>query len=39
MLAGTLAAFVGARWAAMGATGALLMVTIGVALPQAQRIR
>jgi hypothetical protein len=41
MLAGTLAALVGARWAAasMGATGALLMVMIGVALPQARRIR
>ena len=41
MLAGTLAALVGARWAvaAMGATGALLMVTIGVALPRARLIR
>jgi MFS family permease len=41
MLAGTLAAFVGARWAAasMGAAGALLMVTIGVALPRARLIR
>jgi predicted MFS family arabinose efflux permease len=41
MLAGTLAALVGARWAvaSMGAAGALLMVTIGVALPQARRIR
>ncbi len=41
MLAGTLAAFVGARWAAaaMGAAGALLTVTIGVALPHARRIR
>ena len=41
MLAGTLAALVGARWAAasMGATGALIMVTIGVALPSARRIR
>jgi MFS family permease len=40
-LAGTLAALVGARWAAasMGATGALLMVTLGVALPHARRIR
>ncbi len=40
-LAGTLAALVGARWAAasMGAAGALLMVTIGVALPYARRIR
>jgi len=41
MLAGTLAALVGARWAvvSMGATGALLMLTIGVALPHARRIR
>ncbi len=41
MLAGTLAALVGARWAAasMGATGALIMVTIGVALPRARLIR
>jgi MFS family permease len=41
MLAGTLAALVGARWAAaaMGATGALLTVTIGAALPHARRIR
>ena len=41
MLAGTLAALVGARWAAasMGAVGALLVVMIGVALPQARRIR
>jgi predicted MFS family arabinose efflux permease len=41
MLAGTLAALVGARWAAasMGATGALLMVTISVALPRARLIR
>jgi MFS family permease len=41
MLAGTLAALVGARWAvaSMGATGALIMVTIGVALPRARRIR
>jgi MFS family permease len=41
MLAGTLAALVGARWAAasMGAVGALLTVTIGVALQQARRIR
>jgi hypothetical protein len=41
MLAGTLAALVGARWAAasLGAVGALLMVTIGVALPQARLIR
>src|SRR5438874_9326784 len=41
MLAGTLAALVGARWAAasMGVAGALLTVTIGAALPQARRIR
>jgi MFS family permease len=41
MLAGTLAALVGARWAvaSMGAAGALLMVTIGVALPRARLIR
>lgn len=41
MLAGTLAAFMGARWtaAAMGAAGALLTVMIGVALPHARRIR
>ena len=41
MLAGMLAALVGARWAvaAMGATGAMIMVTIGVALPRARRIR
>jgi MFS family permease len=41
MLAGMLAALVGARWAvaAMGATGAMIMVTIGVALPRAWRIR
>lgn len=41
MLAGTLAALVGARWAvvSMGATGALLIITIGVALPHARRIR
>jgi predicted MFS family arabinose efflux permease len=41
MLAGMLAALVGARWAvaAMGATGALIMVTIAVALPSARRIR
>jgi predicted MFS family arabinose efflux permease len=40
-LAGTLAAFVGASWAvaAMGATGALLTVTIGMALPRARLIR
>jgi MFS family permease len=41
MLAGTLAALLGARWAAasMGAAGALIMVVIGVALPHARRIR
>jgi len=41
MLAGTLAALVGARWAvaSMGAAGALLMVTIGVALPRVRLIR
>jgi predicted MFS family arabinose efflux permease len=41
MLAGTLAGLVGARWAAatMGATGALFMVAIGMALPGARRIR
>lgn len=41
MLAGTLATLVGARWAVatMGATGALLTVVIGVALPHARRIR
>ena len=41
MLAGTLAALVGAQWAAasMGAVGALIAVTIGVALPGARRIR
>jgi MFS family permease len=41
MLAGTLAALVGARWAvaAMGAAGALLTVAIAVALPHARRIR
>ena len=41
MLAGTLAALVGARWAvaSMGAAGALIMVMIGVALPHARRIR
>jgi MFS family permease len=41
MLAGTLAALVGARWAvaSMGMTGALLTVMIGVVLPQARRIR
>jgi MFS family permease len=41
MLAGTLAAFLGARWAvaSMGAAGALIMVMIGVALPRARLIR
>ena len=41
MLAGMLAAFVGARWAvaSMGATGALLIVAIGVALPRVRLIR
>jgi MFS family permease len=41
MLAGALAALVGARWtaASMGATGALIMVAIGVALPRARLIR
>ena len=41
MLAGTLAALVGARWAAgaMGAAGALLADTIGAGLPHARRIR
>jgi MFS family permease len=41
MLAGTLAALVGARWAAasMGAVGALIAVAIGMALPGARRIR
>jgi hypothetical protein len=41
MLVGTLAALVGARWAAaaMGAAGALLMVAISVALPRARLIR
>jgi MFS family permease len=40
-LAGTLAALVGARWAvaSMGVAGALLMVTIAVALPRARLIR
>jgi hypothetical protein len=40
-LAGTLAALVGTWWAvaAMGATGALLMVMIGVVLPYARHIR
>jgi MFS family permease len=41
MLAGTLAAFFGARWAvaAMGTAGALLTVTIAIALPHARRIQ
>ena len=41
VLAGTLAALVGAQWAvaAMGAVGALLTVTIGVALPHTRRIQ
>ena len=41
MLAGTLAAAVGARWAmaAMGAAGALLTMTIAAAQPHARRIR
>jgi MFS family permease len=41
MLAGTLAALAGARWAAaaMGTAGALTIVTIAVALPRARRIR
>jgi MFS family permease len=41
MLAGALAALVGARWAvaSMGATGALIMITIGVAQPRARLIR
>jgi MFS family permease len=41
MLAGTLAALAGARWAvaSMGVTGALLMVVIGLALPRARLIR
>jgi predicted MFS family arabinose efflux permease len=41
MLAGTLAALVGARWAvaSMGAAGTLLTVTIAVALPRARLIR
>ncbi len=41
MLAGTLAALVGARWAvaAMGTAGALLTIIIGGALPRARRIR
>jgi predicted MFS family arabinose efflux permease len=41
MLAGTLAALLGARWAAavMGAAGSLIMVVITVALPRARCIR
>jgi MFS family permease len=41
MLAGTLAALVGARWAvaSMGAAGALTIVAIAVALPRARRIQ
>jgi hypothetical protein len=41
MLVGALAALVGARWAvaSMGAAGALLTVTISVALPRARLIR
>jgi MFS family permease len=41
VLAGALAMLIGARWAtaAMGATGALLTVTIGVTVPSARRIR
>jgi predicted MFS family arabinose efflux permease len=41
MLVGTLAALVGARWAAaaMGAAGALSMLMIAVALPRARLIR
>jgi MFS family permease len=41
MLTGTLAVFVGARWAvgAMGAAGALLTIAIGAAQPHARRIR
>jgi MFS family permease len=41
MLAGTLAALLGARWAAavMGAAGSLIMVAITVALPRARCIR
>jgi hypothetical protein len=40
-LVGTLAALVGARWAlaSMGATGALFMVAIAVALPRTRLIR
>jgi len=41
MLAGILAALVGARWAvaAMGVTGAMTMVIIAMVLPSARRIR
>lgn len=41
MLAGTLAALIGARWAAatMGTAGALLTITLGITLPYARRIR
>jgi predicted MFS family arabinose efflux permease len=41
MLVGTLAALVGARWAVatMGATGALLVLAIGVVLPRTRLIR
>jgi MFS family permease len=41
MLAGTLAAYLGARWAtaSMGVMGALLIVAIGVAQPRARFIR
>jgi predicted MFS family arabinose efflux permease len=41
MLAGTLAALLGARWAAaaMGAAGAVFTVTLAVSLPYARRIR
>jgi MFS family permease len=41
MLAGTLAVLVGAQWAvaSMGTVGALMMVTIGVALPRTRLIR
>jgi MFS family permease len=41
MLAGVLAALVGARWAAaaMGAAGALLTIVLGATLPYARRIR
>jgi hypothetical protein len=41
MLAGTLAAVLGARWAAaaMGAAGAAVTIAIGAAAPNARRIR